>query len=106
MMDERRTATGWLIMAPSGRLDAHTAPAAERELAARATDGVRLAIDLAGVDYLSSAGLRILLATLKLAQARGGQVALLGARENVKEVLDVSGFTSIFQLPADERELT
>ena len=81
MMDERRTPTGWLIVAPSGRLDApHGAgggAGAGGPDHRRRTVG---AIDLAGVDYLSSAGLRILLATLKLAQARGGQVALLGAR--------------------------
>jgi anti-sigma B factor antagonist len=104
-MNERMGANGWLIVAPSGRLDAHTAPEAERLLHGKVKGGVRLALDLEGVEYLSSAGLRVLLSTLKLCQAQNGRMVVLGPRENVKEVLEVSGFTALFPVLASEADL-
>ena len=104
-MNERMGVNGWLIVSPSGRLDAHTAPEAERLLNGMVKEGLRLALDLREVDYLSSAGLRVLLSTLKLCQARGGRMVVLGPRENVNEVLEVCGFTSLFPVLAGEADL-
>jgi anti-anti-sigma factor len=59
---------------------------------------IRLAADLSRVDYLSSAGLRVLLSALKGARQRGGDLYLAGLQENVRKVLELAGFTSIFKI--------
>lgn len=57
----------------------------------------RIVADLTGVDYTSSAGLRVLLGTLKEARGRGGDLRLAGLRDEVRRVLDLSGFLSILK---------
>ena len=57
-----------------------------------------LVADLSGVSYTSSAGLRSLLATVKLARQRGGDFRLAGAVPAVHRVLELSGFTSILKM--------
>jgi len=59
---------------------------------------VRLVVDLSQVDYLSSAGLRVLLSALKSARQRGGDLYFAGLQDNVRKVLDLAGFTSIFKI--------
>jgi anti-sigma B factor antagonist len=58
----------------------------------------RLVADLSGVEYTSSAGLRALLATVKEARKRGGDLRLAEVTPNVRKVLDLSGFTSILRV--------
>ncbi|HYW30355.1 MAG TPA: STAS domain-containing protein [Gemmatimonas sp.] len=60
-----------------------------------------LVADFAGVEYTSSAGLRVLLTTLKDARQRGGDLRLCEIRPNVRQVLEMSGFTSILKCYAD-----
>jgi anti-sigma B factor antagonist len=62
------------------------------------TDQVHLAADLSQVEYLSSAGLRVLLSALKNARRRSGDLYLAGLQENVQQVLELAGFTSIFKI--------
>ena len=59
---------------------------------------VRLVADLTDVAYTSSAGLRSLLATVKLARQRGGDLRLGGAIPAVHRVLELSGFTTILKM--------
>jgi anti-sigma B factor antagonist len=87
---------GWQIIAASGRVDAHTAPEFEKGCHSMVSNGIRLAIDLGEVAYMSSAGLRVLLSTLKLCKSQGGKLVLVAPRPNVQEVLQVSGFTTVF----------
>ena len=54
--------------------------------------------DFGAVDYSSSAGLRVLLATLKRTRSRGGDLRLAGPNPEVRKVLDLSGFTSILSV--------
>jgi anti-anti-sigma factor len=63
--------------------------------------GSRLVADFRGVEYISSAGLRALLATMKDARLRGGDLRLGGLRPEVKRVLELSGFTSILKIYDD-----
>ncbi len=106
-IEQKKTVSGWALLMVTGRLDAHTAPqfeaACKTQLEQEAT---KLAIDLTGVSYLSSAGLRVLLATLKTIKKSEGQMALLGPRDNVREVLDISGFTSLFRIVDSLNELS
>ena len=64
-----------------------------------------LAIDLSGVEYMSSAGLRVLLVTYKALKAADGEIVLINPRENVSEVLELSGFTGIFKIVGNIGEL-
>ena len=57
-----------------------------------------LVADFVAVDYTSSAGLRVLLATVKQARSGGGDLRLAGTNPDVKKVLDLSGFTGILKL--------
>ena len=68
------------------------------EFAAAVTlDGVKeVVIDLADVDYISSAGLRIFLATHQKMTASGGSMVLIRVRPIVKEIFDIVGFSDVF----------
>ena len=101
-MDIREEACGdALVVTASGRLDSNSAPALEAVLPARAQASPKLVLDLSGVPYVSSAGLRILLMGAKAARAAGHKLVLAGLSPSVREVFDISGFTSIFTLEAD-----
>jgi anti-sigma B factor antagonist len=61
----------------------------------------RLVADFSGVDYTSSAGLRVLLAAVKETRAKGGDFYLAGIQPDVEKVLSLSGFTSIIKIFSD-----
>jgi anti-anti-sigma factor len=86
----------------SGSVDGLTADALQTALQEQIeTGGTRLVGDLSGVEYTSSAGLRALLAALKLARQKGGDLRLAAVRPTVFRVLELSGFTSILKLYPD-----
>lgn len=85
-----------------GNVDGMTSAELNRLLGGEvAADGHRMVVSLAGVDYTSSAGLRVLLTIVKDARSRGGDVRLAAVRDNVRKVLELSGFTSILKLFPD-----
>jgi len=80
-----------------GKVDATSAPSVERALVGAIEQGEKtLVIDCASLDFISSAGLRSLLLAVKKMKAAGGQIALAALQPNVKEVFDISGFSSLF----------
>ena len=85
-----------------GRLDSSAAPSAEERFA-RLLGGrtPHLALDLTGLDYISSAGLRVLLVVAKKVQQAAGRIVLFGLVPNVREVFAVSGFDKIFAIEGD-----
>ena len=93
---ETRQESGWTVVRVSGRLDTATAAEFETrggELVAGGSS--RLVLDLAGLEYVSSAGLRSVLATAKRARAAGGTLAIASLQGVTKEVFSISGFDSI-----------
>ena len=65
-----------------------------------------MVVDCAGMEYISSAGLRVLLVAAKQARAANGQLALATLRDNPREVFDISGFSAIFAIhPSLEQAL-
>lgn len=81
-----------LTLAPIGRVDTLTAPELE---AAVVTDGIdELVFDLGSVDYVSSAGLRVLLSSMK--RMAGKSMKVSNVKPVVKEVFDITGFTDLF----------
>lgn len=88
-----------LEIALEGRLDTMTAPELEKELN-RSLDGVKsLVLDFSKLDYISSAGLRVLLSAHKIMSARDG-MKVKNVNEIVQEVLEVTGFADILTIEA------
>ncbi len=84
-------------IALEGRLDTVTAPEFEMELNGLMPQAESLTLDFAGLEYISSAGLRALLAAHKVMCAKGG-MKIVNANEIVREVLDVTGFSDILTI--------
>lgn len=102
-----KTETNWTVLSPTGRIDANTSPEFETFCRGQLDAGINhLAVDLSNVQYMSSAGLRVLLSVLKEISKRGGKMALVAPQENVREVLEISGFAKIFTIIAKVEELT
>ena len=86
-----------LTVAIEGRLDTTTAPQLEAELK-DSLDGVaELVLDLSGMEYISSAGLRVLLSAQKI-MSRQGEMKVTGVCETVMEVFEVTGFSDILNI--------
>jgi anti-sigma B factor antagonist len=85
-----------------GSVDSLTASDLQAAMTGAQQNGqTRLVADFSGVEYTSSAGLRVILATAKELRQKGGDLRIAGARPNVLRVLEVSGFTSILKLFPD-----
>ncbi len=88
-----------LIIALEGRLDTMTAPELEAELGKSLDSADSLVLDFGKLDYISSAGLRVLLSAHKIMSARGG-MKVTKVNEIVQEVFDVTGFADILTIEA------
>lgn len=91
---EKRSEGKNLMIALTGRLDTTTAPELEKEVKG-SMDGVeKLDFDFAGLEYISSAGLRVLLSAQKIMNKQGSMV-IKNSSENIKEIFEVTGFSDI-----------
>ena len=86
-----------LTVALEGRLDTTTAPELEQSLKESMDSATELTLDFSKLDYISSAGLRVLLAAHK-AMAKKSGMKVVNANEMVKEVFDVTGFADILTI--------
>ena len=91
------TDTG-VVVVPEGKLTVQTAPELEAAIDAAPEEVCNLTIDLSEVDYVSSAGLRVFVATDKLAVKRGGTFTLLHPCADVYDVLEMTGLVDIFTI--------
>jgi anti-anti-sigma factor len=90
---------GWTVVSVGGRMDAVTTPGIEKELGGIVEGGEKkLVINLKELGYISSAGLRGLLATAKKLKAGQGEITFANLQAPVREVFDISGFYSIFKV--------
>jgi anti-anti-sigma factor len=84
-----------------GRLDSTTAGAIEKTLLALLVGDVHsIDIDMSALDYVSSAGLRVLLVVAKAAKAKGGKLVLMALKPSILEVIKISGFDRIINVQA------
>lgn len=88
---------GHLDSTTSGTLQAALMPAAQ-------VAACRIAVDLSQVEYVSSAGLRIILMAAKQARASGGDITLFGLTNWVRETFEISGFTRIIAIVDTEAD--
>ena len=86
-----------LTLSLAGRLDTTTAPQLEAELKESLAGVKHLVLDVQALEYLSSAGLRVLLSTQKLMNKQGSMV-VRGANETITEIFEVTGFCDILTL--------
>ncbi len=86
-----------LTIALEGRLDTTTAPALETEINAIAETVDELTLDLSALDYLSSAGLRVILAAQKKMSKQGAMV-VTNVNETIMEVFEITGFADILTI--------
>jgi anti-sigma B factor antagonist len=97
LLEESRS--GVTIVTARGRLDgASSAMFAERLDKLVSGTAPRLVVDFAGVEFVSSAGLRAVLTLVKKVKAANGVFALCAVRPPVREVLDITGFTSMINI--------
>lgn len=86
-----------LIVNLTGRLDTTTAPELETELK-QSVDGVeKLVLDFAALEYLSSAGLRVLLAAQKIMNKQGKMI-IKNVNETIAEIFEVTGFSDVLTI--------
>jgi anti-sigma B factor antagonist len=101
-IDQRTGASTVSVVQVDGSLDALSADQLLAALSGEVQSGrTKLVAACGGLEYTSSAGLRVLLATLREARRRGGDLRLAAVRDKVLRVLALSGFTSILKCYPD-----
>ena len=97
MTIEKNLSGASLTLTISGRLDTSTAPLLESEIRAGLGGVEELVLDFAALDYLSSAGLRVLLVAQK-AMNKQGSMVVRNVNETIAEIFDVTGFCDILTI--------
>jgi anti-anti-sigma factor len=93
---------GTPVLTLRGRLDGIAAPALEEKVAALpATTTPRLVFDCSGLEYASSAGLRVFLATAKKLKTAGGHCRFAALTPSLREIFDISGFLDVLEVHED-----
>ncbi|MCI8294555.1 MAG: STAS domain-containing protein [Lachnospiraceae bacterium] len=97
MIVQKTVENGTEVLTISGRLDTQTAPDLEQELDKIGEGCKTLILDLSGLEYISSAGLRVILKAQKYMAAKGG-MKITGVNETVMEIFDITGFLDILTI--------
>ena len=82
----------------SGKLNTNAALEVKDKILSALDGAQKVTFDLDGLEYISSLGLRILVAAMKQLKAQGGDMTLLNVGNQVREVLDITGFVQIFNV--------
>ena len=95
----------WHVASFEGYLDTTTAPDAETGLSKLLDDGVtNIIVDFSKLDYISSAGLRILFSAAKRIKNVSGKFRICSLNETVEDVFEMSGFNTILSVFSDQAE--
>ena len=97
MTIEKKVNGDALTLIVSGRLDTQTAPELEKELDSVLADIKELTFDFVNLEYVSSAGLRVILKAQKAMNAQGS-MKLTGVNDSIMEVFDITGFLDILTI--------
>jgi anti-anti-sigma factor len=105
---ESRTYADTVVVAPAGRLDHDNCEAFRAGLGPHldraAASGQRIVLDLSGLEYVSSAGLRCFMLAAKQARSQGGRIVLAALRPVVAEIFQISRFDLVFEILPSVRE--
>jgi len=80
----------------SGDIDSNTAPQTQEQVLPLAQPGSKILLDLNGVEYMSSAGLRMLLSMYRQISRGSGGIVLVGLGEEIKDTMSITGFLNFF----------
>lgn len=97
----QETIDGIAVLSPVGRVDSNSAREVEETLLPLFDAGAPVVVDFAALNYISSAGLRVLLLAARRSKATGVPLALAGMSKPVEEVFKISGFAKLFHIHAD-----
>ena len=92
------------IVAIAGSLDSTTSPTAQKALDQVLAGAKKVVLDFSKLDYISSAGLRVLLGAAKQLKSSGGTLGMFGLNQSVREVFEISGFSAILSVFPSEAE--
>ncbi len=87
-----------VIIQPVGRLDSTSSPEFEQFLLARISDQSQLIVDFSKLDYISSAGLRVILKGVKQANSAKAKILLCGMKDVIHQIFEISGFLEILKI--------
>lgn len=100
---KHRENNGVSILEFNGNLDTNNSPLAEQKVKQLIENGSdKILFNFENLNFIASSGLRILLATAKTLKTTDGKIIVCNLNETVQEVFDISGFSSILNLAADE----
>jgi anti-sigma B factor antagonist len=88
--------SGATVVVLAGDIDGSTAPVAQARILEQLVAGETLILDMTGVAYMSSAGLRMLLSAHRSAATKGGSVRLVGLSEDLQDTMAATGFLEFF----------
>ncbi|MBO4359556.1 MAG: STAS domain-containing protein [Eubacteriaceae bacterium] len=94
---------GTAVFTLEGRLDTNTSPDLEKELNENLEGITDLTMDFASLDYISSAGLRVLLSTQK-AMAKKGELKVTNVNDTIMDIFEMTGFTEILSIVPASKE--
>ena len=99
------TENGIVLLEVEGEVDAHTAPRLDKALNDLLAQGhSRLVLDASQMEYISSAGLRVLLFAQREARQLGGEVRLFGLNAQVRRVFEIAGFDELLHISDTRQE--
>lgn len=95
---------GVAVIQLSGKLDSNTAPMLEEKALPLAQRDTPILLDMSGISYMSSAGLRVLLLLYRSITQHTGRVVLAGLNEEVRDTMAITGFLEFFTVCHDRSE--
>lgn len=88
-----------VVLKINGELDVHTVPEMDKVVKEQfAKNNTKMVFDLSGLTYTSSAGIGIIMSSIKFARGKGGDIKLASLQPRVHRVLELLGFTKIFEI--------
>jgi anti-sigma B factor antagonist len=87
-----------MVVEMAGDIDSNTAPQAQEQILPLVQPGAKILLDMSGVEYMSSAGLRMLLSTYRQVSRQNGGIVLVGLAEEIKDTMSVTGFLNFFMI--------
>ena len=94
----------YAIVRLEGNLDGQTAPSMQEKILSLIETHKNILMDVSQVEYMSSAGLRVMLLLYRQAKAHDGKAVLVGLSESIKETMEITGFLNFFTLSDTEEE--
>lgn len=84
------------VVEVAGDIDSNTAPQAQERILPLVQPAAKILLDMRGVEYMSSAGLRMLLSMYRQVSRQSGNIVLVGLAEDIKDTMSVTGFLNFF----------